>query len=225
MQKIRILPSLLAADFGQLAAEARRAAAAGGDALHLDIMDAHFVPNLSMGPDVVAMAKRTVSIPLDVHLMMTQPDRYVERFVQAGADWLLIHVEASCDVAATLARIRALGVRPGITLNPDSRPDSVFPFLPLVDEVLCMTVFPGYGGQSFIATVLPAIRAIRDEANRIGRADMEIMVDGGIGMETAAECARQGANAFVAGTSLFRADDMGAAVGRMRAAAGKALCP
>jgi len=219
---VQILPSLLAANFGKLAAEARRAEEAGGDALHLDIMDAHFVPNLSMGPDVVVMAKGTVGIPMSVHLMMSRPDQYLDTFAEAGADSLLIHLEAECDVTETLERIRELGLRPGITLNPETPAELVFPVLADVDEVLCMTVHPGYGGQSFMPEVLPKIRAIRDNAKSIGR-EPDIMVDGGINLETAAECAAAGANSFVAGTFLYRAPDMAATLALLRQKAEDAL--
>ncbi len=217
-----ILPSLLAADFGNLAAEARRAEAAGADALHLDIMDAHFVPNLSMGPDVVKMARQVVDIPLSVHLMMTRPDQYAVRFIEAGADSLLIHIEADCDVPDTLRRIRELGARPGITLNPETPAGLIRPVLGLVDEVLCMTVRPGYGGQSFMAEVLPKIREVREAATAAGRPDLLLMVDGGIDDANAARCAGMGANAFVAGTWLYRAPDMAAATERLREAAAAA---
>jgi len=217
--RIQILPSLLASDFGKLAAEAQRAEAAGADALHLDIMDGHFVPNLSMGPDVVAMAREAVDMPLSVHLMLTNPDAFVARFAEVGASSLLIHIEADCDVPATLERIRELGVRPGITLKPATLAKDIFPVLDKVDEVLCMTVEPGYGGQEFMADMLPKIRRVRDEAAAGGKPDLDILVDGGIGPETAARCAAAGANAFVAGTSLYRADDMAEEVARLRKAA------
>jgi len=221
--EILVLPSLLAADFGNLEAAARKAEASGGDALHLDIMDAHFVPNLSMGPDVVKMAKRCTRIPLSVHLMMTRPDNYLERFIDAGADSLLIHIEADCDVPIALERIRELGAHPGITLSPETPAKQIFPVIEIVDEVLCMTVRPGYGGQSFMPEIMPKIRQVRDFACAHGKADIDILVDGGIGPDTVEQCAAAGANAFVAGTSLYAADDMGAAISALRAKAALAL--
>ncbi|MBN1558237.1 MAG: ribulose-phosphate 3-epimerase [Lentisphaerae bacterium] len=221
--QVKILPSLLAADFGRLAAEARRAEQAGADALHLDIMDAHFVPNLSMGPDVVAMARREVTIPLSVHLMMTHPAQYLNRFIDAGADSLLIHIEAQGNIPEALDRIRELGARPGITLNPETPARMIDSVLNQVDEVLCMTVHPGYGGQSFMEEVVPKIRDVRTSALRIGRTDLDIMVDGGINAETGPRCAAAGANLFVAGTYLFRADDMAREIAGLRRAAEGAL--
>lgn len=223
-RQVRILPSLLAADFGHLEEGARKAIATGGDGLHIDIMDAHFVPNLSMGPDVVRMARRAVRAELSVHLMMTNPDRYLARFIEAGADTLLIHIEADCDVRASLAEIRRLGARPGITANPETPGPALSPVLDSVDEILCMTVRPGYGGQKFMGEVLPKIAWLRDErrARGLGYA---ISVDGGIDHATAPLCAASGANVFIAGTSLYSASDMASAVQALRAAAGQALQP
>jgi ribulose-phosphate 3-epimerase len=216
--KIRILPSLLAADAGNLEAGARMAETAGGDALHIDVMDGHFVPNISMGPAVVRMAKRAVGIPLSVHLMLSRPDQFLAPFIEAGADQLLIHIEASCDVPEALARIRKLGAAPGITLNPETPADLVFPVLNMVDEVLCMTVHPGYGGQEFMPEVLPKIGRLATRTGDMTRR-VSILVDGGITDATAAECAAAGADAFVAGSSLYSCADMASAVARMRAAA------
>ncbi|MCE9615610.1 MAG: ribulose-phosphate 3-epimerase [Lentisphaerae bacterium] len=220
---VLILPSLLAADVGHLEAAARQAERAGGDALHLDIMDGVFVPNISMGPAVVAMAKRCVTMPLSVHLMLLHPDQYVRRFAEAGATSLLIHIEAACDVPATLRAIRDAGVRPGITLNPGTPVERLDPVFDLVDEVLCMTVEPGYGGQSFMHDVLPKIRAVRERARRTGRPDLDIIVDGGVDLTTAPACARHGANGLVAGTALYKAPDMAADIRTMRAQAAAAL--
>jgi ribulose-phosphate 3-epimerase len=212
-----VLPSLLAADPGHLAREAKRAEDSGADALHLDIMDGHFVPNISMGPSVVAMAKRNVSIPLNVHLMLTHPDRYVDAFAKAGSDTLHIHIEAACDVPATLEKIRATGMKPGITINPDTDPALIYPVLSLVEEVLVMTVRPGYGGQAFMPGPVASIRSIRSFCVQDSKqANMTIMVDGGINAETALICAEAGANAFVAGSYLYGSDNMPALVEQMR---------
>ncbi|MFC1452276.1 ribulose-phosphate 3-epimerase [Verrucomicrobiota bacterium] len=217
--RVQILPSLLAADPGNLEAAARKAEASGADGLHLDIMDGVFVPNISMGPSVVEMARRCVGIPLSVHLMLIRPHLHVDSFVKAGADSLLIHIEAESDVPETLASIRRHGIRPGIALNPETPAEAIRQLMPLVDEVLCMTVHPGYGGQSFMAEVLPKIRDVRATAVELGRPDLDILVDGGIDATTAPRCAGQGANVFVAGTSLYGADDMASEISRIRTCA------
>ena len=213
---IQILPSLLAADFGCFRDECRRAEAAGADALHLDVMDGHFVRNISFGPDVVKMARGAVRIPLSVHLMIDRPDLYVRPFVEAGSDLLLIHIESPCDVRATLREIRSLGVRSGLALNPETPVELLFPLIEerLADEVLCMSVHPGFGGQSFLEGALPKMAALRARF-----AELDISVDGGIGVETAGRCAAAGANAFIAGTTLFKAADLPGEIARMRAEA------
>ena len=216
---IQILPSLLAADVGALGAEIARVARSGADALHLDVMDAHFVPNLSFGPDVVALARRVApGLFRNVHLMMTRPDLYLEAFARAGAQTIQVHVEADCDLHAELARIRALGLRAGLVLNPETPVGRVFPYLKACDELLVMTVHPGYGGQTFIADCLAKVTAVRARAPHL-----DVLVDGGVNAETAVLAARAGANQFVAGSYLFRQADMAAAVAALRAACAAAL--
>lgn len=212
---VAILPSLLAADFGKLGPEAARAESSGADALHLDIMDGHFVPNLSMGPDVVAMAKRYTSIPLSVHLMISNPGQYLEKFIKAGSDVLLIHVEVSGDVPSMLREIRRMGARPGITLNPQTPAEAIWPCITEVDEVLCMTVQPGYGGQKFMESVVPKIREIRNYVEKHSLR-VDISIDGGIDRETVKKAAAAGGNVFIAGTALFGAGNMKDAISEMR---------
>ena len=210
--KTEILPSLLAADFGRLADEILRAESSGAEALHLDVMDAHFVPNLSFGPDVVALAARVApGFYRNVHLMMTRPDLYLEAFAKAGAQTIQIHVEADCDVHAELKRIRSMGLRNAVAVNPETPVGRLYPYLDEVDEVLVMTVHPGYGGQKFIEDCMPKVSDLRSL-----RPDLDIMVDGGINAETAVIAARAGANQFVAGSYLFSQADMKSAVDSMR---------
>ena len=210
--KIEILPSLLAADFGRLGDEILRAEASGAEALHLDIMDAHFVPNLSFGPDVVALAKRVApGFYRNVHLMMSRPDLYLEKFAAAGAETIQIHVEADCDLHAELKRIRALGLRNAIVLNPETPIERLEPYLDEIDEALVMTVHPGYGGQTFISDCLPKVTWLRER-----KPQLDIMVDGGVNGETAVLAAKAGANQFVAGSYLFKQEDMKSAVDEMK---------
>jgi len=226
--KIIIMPSLLAGDFGNLEASAKKAEAAGGDELHLDIMDGSFVPNISMGPDVVRMARRAVKIPLNVHLMMVRPDYHVKTFIDAGADTLLIQIESACDISKTLQHIRELGAKPGIVLNPETPCEAILLHLDEVDEVLCMTVHPGFGGQSFMPEVLPKIKALRKSIaglcqKRGGKKIINIAVDGGIDLKTVVLAAEAGANSMVAGSSLYKAKDMSVDLRLMREKAEAAL--
>ena len=214
---IQILPSLLAADGARLGEEIRHVEASGADALHLDIMDAHFVPNLSFGPDVVRVAARCApTLYRHVHLMLTRPDLYVAPFADAGAQTIQIHIEADCDIWQTLRTIRDRGLRSGLVLRPQTPPEAAFPYLDLCDEVLFMTVNPGYGGQSFMPEVLPHIEKLRNRLRSEGRPAFDIMVDGGVNFETGAQAAAAGANQFVAGSFLFRQPEMGAAVAALR---------
>lgn len=201
--KIKILPSLLASDIGHLADGVLLAQDAGADGLHIDIMDPHFVPNISMGPAVVEMAKRVASIPLSVHLMLSRPDQFISNFIDAGADSLLIHVEAECNIPEQLDRIRHAGIRSGITLNPETPAEMILSVMDRVDEVLCMSVHPGYGGQAFIPDVLPKIETIRRFALSRGMEETDILVDGGINVATGKQVSMRGANVLIAGTSLY----------------------
>jgi ribulose-phosphate 3-epimerase len=219
---IRICPSVLAADFAHLADEVTRAETAGADCLHVDIMDGHFVQNLSMGPAIVAAINRSTNLPLHVHLMMYNPFDYVDRFVEAGADILSFHFEATEDIEDTLMFIQRCNIKAGLALNPET-PASFLPrFLPLVDSIIVMSVHPGFGGQSFIPETVERLEEIRhyvDEAKREPSQDpISIVVDGGITLETARLCARAGANTLVSGTHLFSAPDMGKAITAMRSA-------
>jgi len=211
--KYQILPSLLAADYAILGDEIRRAEASGAQALHLDIMDPHFVPNLSFGPDVVALARRIApGFYRNVHLMMSRPDLYLEKFAAAGAQTLQIHVEADCDLHTELRRIRALGCRAAIVLNPETPVERLNPYLGEIDEVLVMTVHPGYGGQKFISECLSKVTWLRERLPAL-----DIMIDGGGNAETIPLSAKAGANQFVAGSYLFKQPDMKAAVAALLA--------
>lgn len=210
---IRIAPSLLAADFARLGDEVRSVEQAGADWLHLDVMDGHFVPNLTFGPFVCAAIKKVATKPLDVHLMITDPWRYADAFLDAGADLLTFHIEVAGngDVGALLAKIRARGKKAGLSVQPDTPANALFPYVRDLDLVLVMSVFAGFGGQKFMPSVLPKVGELR-RAGFTG----EVSMDGGIGSTTIADSARAGTNAFVAGTAVFGAADRTARIAELR---------
>ena len=212
---MRIAPSILSADFAALGEAIARVETAGADQLHVDVMDGHFVPNLTIGPPVIASIRKRTRLPLDVHLMIEEPDRWVETYVEAGADYVTIHAEACPHLERTLALIREAGAKSGVALNPSTPPEVLQYVLDDLDLILVMSVNPGFGGQSFIPTAYEKIRRLRTLLK--GR-DVMISVDGGVKADNAGPLAQAGATVLVAGSSVFGAPDPGAALAALRSA-------
>jgi ribulose-phosphate 3-epimerase len=220
MNSMKIAPSILSADFSQLKDEIQAVEAAGADWLHVDVMDGHFVPNITIGPVVVESIRRVTRIPLDVHLMITDPDKYAPEFIKAGADWISIHPDTAKDPRASLQKIRQLGAKSSIAVNPDVPLEKVEPLLGETDMILIMTVFPGFGGQAFIADVLPKIAQARKTIND-RKLPILVEADGGIKTDNIDLVFRTGAEIIVSGSGIFKTADYAETIRRMRRAVGE----
>lgn len=212
-KNVLIAPSILSADFARLGEEIAAVEAAGADWLHVDVMDGRFVPNITIGPPVVKALRKVTKLPLDVHLMIVEPERYVDAFAEAGADTIIVHVEACIHLHRTLAHVRSLGKRAGVVLNPSTHEDTLRYVLDVCDQILVMSVNPGFGGQSLIPEVLPKVAAIRA---MIGDRKIDLEIDGGITATTAARAIEAGANVLVAGNAVFNTKDYRAAIRAIR---------
>ena len=216
---IKIAPSILSADFSRLGEEVKSVEKAGADMIHVDVMDGHFVPNLTIGPLVVEAVRRVTALPLDVHLMMLNPDDFIEDFVRAGSSWITVHVEVCHHLQRTLQRIKDLGVKAGVALNPATPFTSLDCILDEADLVLVMSVNPGFGGQSFLSGVLPKIEHLRRELDR-RKSKTEIEVDGGIHPDTALQVRRAGTSILVAGSAIFHGRDYRQTINLLRGNSG-----
>jgi ribulose-phosphate 3-epimerase len=222
LRELRIAPSLLSADFSRLGEAIRTVEDTGVSLLHVDVMDGHFVPNITFGPIIVKAIRKLAKSDLDVHLMISDPATYLDEFVEAGASYVTFHVEAIEEAGPLLARARSLGAKPGIAVNPETSLDLARPVLESADLVVMMTVHPGFGGQGFIGDVVPKIEALR-ELREAGGYGFEIEVDGGINIETAPLAVRAGADILVAGAAVFKSRDPAAALRSIEEAARRAL--
>ncbi|HWL13755.1 MAG TPA: ribulose-phosphate 3-epimerase [Ureibacillus sp.] len=214
---IKIAPSILSADYAKLGQEVKEVEAAGAELIHIDVMDGHFVPNITMGAIVVEALRPVTQLPLDVHLMIENPDNYIEQFAKAGADYISVHVETCRHLHRTIQLIRSLDVKAGVVLNPHTPIESIQHILEDIDFVLFMTVNPGFGGQKFISSVVPKIEALSKIIKERGL-NIEIEVDGGITAETIGECAKAGATMFVAGSAIYNKEDRAKALQEIKAA-------
>jgi ribulose-phosphate 3-epimerase len=212
---LKIAPSILSADFSKLGEEIVAVEKAGADYIHVDVMDGHFVPNITIGPLIVEAIRPVTKLPLDVHLMIDNPDQYIEAFAKAGADYITVHVEACRHLHRTIHHIKSFGIKAGVVLNPATPVDTIQHILRDIDMVLLMSVNPGFGGQKFIPEVLPKIKQVKEMADSIGK-ELEIEIDGGVNPETAKLCVEAGANVLVAGSAIYDQEDYAAAISLIR---------
>jgi ribulose-phosphate 3-epimerase len=212
---VKIAPSILSADFSKLGEEILAVEKGGADYIHIDVMDGHFVPNITIGPLIVEAIRPITKLPLDVHLMIENPDQYIEAFAKAGADYITVHVEASRHLHRTIQNIKSYGVKAGVVLNPATPVESIQHIIADIDMVLLMSVNPGFGGQKFIPEVLPKIRKVKEMAEQKGLV-LEIEIDGGVNSETAKLCMEAGANVLVAGSAIYNEEDYAKAISLIR---------